>query len=452
MKPRTAREALLLCAGILIPALMVAFLGARALVNEWRDCRGSEQEELDSHAAFYLGMMLGFADDMTRLDLASGCSRANPQPHSPPRPPSAVPVSIAKRPPNAPPMPWTREKLALLPGVCEKVAALGVDAMTTTAFEIADETGRRLFASANWPEKPAMQGSVELAPPLGDGAIRTARADGGVAFRARLRRIATLGAIVLVLLVAAPLSTCAYLFHLLHHERRDAQSKIDFFDNVSHELKTPLAGIRLNAELLSQGRIADEKRRKGALDAIMIEADRLYGIVERLLDFRRLNKGSYRFSPVPFNLAEFVDSAPEREAIAAISRGRANVNVKFPGDVVLADPNALRHIGANLVSNAVKYSDGPIDIEVEGTQIRYKDRGPGIPGEAQKHIFERFYRVDNSITQKAGGIGIGLPIARLLARGMGGDVTYSCREGGGSVFTVSLKPFQQDCQKCRAFF
>ncbi|MBR4603692.1 MAG: ATP-binding protein, partial [Kiritimatiellae bacterium] len=138
--------------------------------------------------------------------------------------------------------------------------------------------------------------------------------------------------------------------------------------------------------------------------------------------------------------------------IAAISRGRANVNVKFPGDVVLADPNALRHIGANLVSNAVKYSDGPIDIEVEGAHIRYKDRGPGIPGEAQKHIFERFYRVDNSITQKAGGIGIGLPIARLLARGMGGDVTYSCREGGGSVFTVSLKPFQQDCQKCRAFF
>ena len=67
------------------------------------------------------------------------------------------------------------------------------------------------------------------------------------------------------------------------------------------------------------------------------------------------------------------------------------------------------------------------------------DRGPGIPFDAEDRIFERFYRIDNSLTRTASGMGIGLPISRALARGMGGDLMYSRRPGGGSVFTLTLK-------------
>ena len=105
----------------------------------------------------------------------------------------------------------------------------------------------------------------------------------------------------------------------------------------------------------------------------------------------------------------------------------------------MADKDALRQIGVNLVTNAVKYSDGEIEIEIEGPEIRWKDRGPGIPHGSEERIFERFYRVDNSLTQTTSGSGLGLPIARALARGMGGDLAYSPRPGGGSIFTLTLK-------------
>lgn len=92
----------------------------------------------------------------------------------------------------------------------------------------------------------------------------------------------------------------------------------------------------------------------------------------------------------------------------------------------------------NLVTNAVKYSEGEIEVEVEGNEIRYLDRGPGVPPGSEERIFERFYRIDDSLTRRENGSGLGLSIAHALARGMGGDLTYLPRPGGGSVFTLTL--------------
>ena len=222
-------------------------------------------------------------------------------------------------------------------------------------------------------------------------------------------------------------------------ERKLSQLKTDFIDNVSHELRTPLAGIRLNAELLAEDRIGDKTRRRGALEAILIESDRLSNMVENLLDFSRLEKGSRRYAITTFDLSGFISAPAEIQAIHAISNGRVRVTAKEPGVKVEADMDAIRQIGTNLVANALKYSDGEIDLEVDGPCIRYMDRGPGIPHGDEERIFERFYRVDNSLTRRTGGSGLGLTIARALARGMGGDLTYAHREGGGSVFTLHLK-------------
>ena len=124
------------------------------------------------------------------------------------------------------------------------------------------------------------------------------------------------------------------------------------------------------------------------------------------------------------------------EAIAAISNSRATVSAKHDGVKVLADVNILRQIGINLVTNAVKYTEGPIEIVAEGNELKYMDRGPGIARGDEERIFERFYRCDNSLERRVNGSGLGLSIARTLARGMGGDLKYTRRPGGGSIFTI----------------
>ncbi|MBQ6246791.1 MAG: HAMP domain-containing histidine kinase [Kiritimatiellae bacterium] len=308
-----------------------------------------------------------------------------------------------------------------------------------TAFEIQNIDGSRFFAEPDWPGRHDLTGRCDLGPPLGDKELVTARVDGGADFRFR-RNVLLVSAVAGSIFLTSSIILGAFmLLHMLRHERRDARAKADFFDNVSHELKTPLAGIRLNAELLSQGRIPNEELRRGALDAIMVESDRLTQMVDRLLDFSRVEKGTYRYRMERFDLAEFVGDAAELQAIAAISNGRARVSFKSKGTTVVADKNAVRQIGINLVTNAVKYSKDDIDIEVEGCEIRYMDRGPGIPHGEEERIFERFHRVDNQLTASECGSGLGLAIARGIAKGMGGDVAYSRRDGGGSVFTLSLR-------------
>ncbi len=307
------------------------------------------------------------------------------------------------------------------------------------AFEICEAEGTPLYATPDYPENPGLTGETPLAPPFGEGFLRVARPDGGAGVRAQAIRMLSIGACLLVLLVCALVTGGILLVRAVRRERRDARRKTDFIDNVSHELKTPLAGIRLNAELLAENRLPDEEKRRGALDAIIIESDRLSRMVSELLDFSRLEKGTRRYNLETFDLAAFVLDPAERQGIATVSQDRARLSAKGPGCKVVADKDAIRQIGINLVTNAVKYAEGEIDIEVEGTMVRYLDRGPGIPPGDEERIFERFYRVDNSLAQKTGGSGLGLSIARSLARGMGGDLTYSSRPGGGSIFTLTLK-------------
>lgn len=112
----------------------------------------------------------------------------------------------------------------------------------------------------------------------------------------------------------------------------------------------------------------------------------------------------------------FATQDSERQAVTAISQGRARITAKGEGTPVMADKGAIRQIGVNLVTNAFKYSTGGIEIEVAGPEIRYMDRGPGIPRESEDRIFERFYRVDNSLAQATSGSGLGLGADDFIAK------------------------------------
>ena len=353
------------------------------------------------------------------------------------------PYSMPQNPANKPKPLHSRryspasEESSPIADVCEKVRREIPGIEGDIAFEVLDRHGECIFTTPDWPASPAVAGEIHLGPPGGNGTLRVARVDGS-AMRTRAVAIAAAGAAIVLLLVAALVSGGILLIKTLRRERRESRMKTDFIDNVSHELNTPLAGIRLTAELLAEGRIPEGERRHGALQSILTESDRLSRMVSELLDFSRLEKGTRRYSIETFDLAEFASGPAEAQGVDSISRGRARIVVKGEGALVSADKDAIRQIGINLVGNAVKYSDGPIDVEVEGNVVRFMDRGRGIPPECTERIFERFYRVDNSLTRREGGSGLGLPIARALARGMGGDLTYLPRPGGGSVFKLTL--------------
>ena len=238
------------------------------------------------------------------------------------------------------------------------------------------------------------------------------------------------------------------LLRAARRERLDALRKTDFVDNVSHELKTPLSGIRLSAELLAEGRLPDGPRRDKAVRSILAESDRLDRLVSNLLDFGRLERGRRRFDLCKVDFGELLGEMLNDEC--RMPNGGANIQHSAfsiqhceRGLAALADPDAVRRILSNLFDNAAKYAPGaPPEVTVRaaenGVEVVVADRGPGVPPGLEEKVFERFFRADDSLARRANGSGIGLSLARGLARGMGGDLTCRPRSGGGAEFVLTL--------------
>ena len=247
-----------------------------------------------------------------------------------------------------------------------------------------------------------------------------------------------IGAALLALVLLSLVAGGYVLLRAARRERLDALRKTDFVDNVSHELKTPLSGIRLSAELLAEGRLPDGPRRDKAVRSILAESDRLDRLVSNLLDFGRLERGRRRFDLQRVDLVALLEDM-QAEAAA----GGFDLQPGERGLAALADPDAVRRILSNLFDNAAKYAPGaPPEVTVRaaenGIEVVVADRGPGVPPGLEEKVFERFFRADDSLARRANGSGIGLSLARGLARGMGGDLIYRPRDGGGAEFVLTL--------------
>ena len=261
-----------------------------------------------------------------------------------------------------------------------------------------------------------------------------------------------IGAALLALVLLSLVAGGYVLLRAARRERLDALRKTDFVDNVSHELKTPLSGIRLSAELLAEGRLPDGPRRDKAVRSILAESDRLDRLVSNLLDFGRLERGRRRFDLQRVDLAALLEEMGA-EGDPATRHSWFVTRHCERGLAALADPDAVRRILSNLFDNAAKYAPGaPPEVSVRtagtarsessphrgGVEVVVADRGPGVPPGLEEKIFERFFRADDSLARRANGSGIGLSLARGLARGMGGDLIYRPREGGGAEFVLTL--------------
>jgi two-component system sensor histidine kinase SenX3 len=226
-------------------------------------------------------------------------------------------------------------------------------------------------------------------------------------------------------------------------ERRRLEAvRRDFVANISHELKTPVGALGVLAETLGDENDPDVVRRLA--ERIHHEAFRVNRMIDDLLELSRI-EAEERPSREPVPVALIVADALERSRGAADAR-RIDVKVDdAAGDVaVIGDRTQLVSALANLVDNAVKYSDpgSPVEVRtrrVDGSvEIEVEDHGIGIPSRDLDRIFERFYRVDRARSRGTGGTGLGLAIVRHVANNHEGSVRVDSREGDGSTFTLVL--------------
>ena len=233
-----------------------------------------------------------------------------------------------------------------------------------------------------------------------------------------------------------------------HHEALDAEKravelKDEFVSMVSHELRTPLTSIGGFADTLRESWANLPAKEVDEFLLIMRgEANHLSNLVEDILVIPRLEAGRLRLEPkeIPlrneaFEVARLVFAGTTRE-----------LQVDIPADIsVVADPNRLRQIFRNLLENARKYGGDQVLITGESTGDTYKvviaDNGPGIPVEDRDRIFEHFEQAVKG-DSRSEGVGLGLPIARKLARAMGGDLWFEPRfpTGAQFLFTVEMSP------------
>jgi len=234
----------------------------------------------------------------------------------------------------------------------------------------------------------------------------------------------------------------ALLLSDLEESRRLDQVRRDFVANVSHELKTPVAGIRALAETAATAFAADDlSTARRFIERLGTEAARLSGLVSDLLDLSRVEAGAeLQMASVP--LAPLLTEAADRARPVAEVKG-IELNVVSPDMVIEADPSQLSMAVKNLVDNAVRYSEGgTVHISSECRTgciaVTVTDEGIGIPSTEIPRIFERFYRVDKARSRATGGTGLGLAIVRHVAENHGGKVEVSSELGVGSTFTLLL--------------
>ena len=242
---------------------------------------------------------------------------------------------------------------------------------------------------------------------------------------------------------------------LVREIRRNEQHD-SFINAVTHELKTPIASIRLYLETL-QRREVDETQRREFYGSMLLDTDRLLHTVEQVLKAGAAaqKKGPRMRSPVEFNtlVRECMELARVRHHLQAADLGYCEPSplssssaVQNDGGAwVLGDAEELRTAVSNLLDNAVKYSPDGVHISVEletpdeeRVVLRVRDRGVGIPQPELKRIFKRFYRVTQRSLSQVKGTGLGLFIVRSIARKHGGRV-FAESEGAGKGTTVTLE-------------
>jgi signal transduction histidine kinase len=250
-----------------------------------------------------------------------------------------------------------------------------------------------------------------------------------------------LGALLLTLIISGVVLNTIFLVREI---RRNAQHDA-FINAVTHELKTPVASIRLYLETL-QTRPVDEARRKEFYRIMLDDSERLLSTIEQVLRTGRMGASSRKLNLERLDLGGVVEECLARARKLYHAPAEALEYRPGPPVTVMADPDDVRAAVSNLIDNAVKYSGKQIQVTVETASVdgkyvavRVRDRGMGIPKSELKQIFKRFYRAPGPMAKHVKGTGLGLYIVRSVAKRHGGRAwAESEGPGHGSTFVLQL--------------
>ncbi len=306
---------------------------------------------------------------------------------------------------------------------------------------VLDARGRLVYARA--PLEQAIQiGSVPLGEALPTWRLALYQPPGTLPWDAVRRQVVLFSAAfgLLLLVIAAGLGAT---YRLVRRETEMAELKADFVANVSHDLKTPLALIRMFGETLEMGRVPDEAARQEYYRVITRESERLSRLLDNVLDFSRIERGRRTYDLAPGAVSPIVYDTLEAFAYI-LTRQKFSVKVDVATDLpeVPLDADAVGQALANLVDNAIKYSGDRRVLRMEAglrdgnLAVSVADEGVGIPAQEQERIFEKFYRIGRSETQGKRGSGVGLALVWHIMEAHGGRVTVESQPGRGSRFTL----------------
>ena len=222
------------------------------------------------------------------------------------------------------------------------------------------------------------------------------------------------------------------------------QSRNQFVSNASHELKTPLATMKIMIESLIYQPDMDKNLRTEFMTDINNEIDRLSAIVSDLLTLVQMDSQNVKLTRENLSIAQLIKDNAHRLTPIANQKGQKIVLQLQDSCDIYADKSKLNQVIYNLMENAVKYTQASgvirVSLQRQGRNAIFKvsDNGPGIPKENLPHIFDRFYRVDKARSREKGGTGLGLSIVHQLVLLHGGAISVESEEGKGATFIVEL--------------
>jgi two-component system phosphate regulon sensor histidine kinase PhoR len=336
--------------------------------------------------------------------------------------------------------------------VKEAMPALFSETATPSRVNVVDEDGRIIYGP------PLRSGEFTVGvrfPTTLYGWRVQVSPSGSDELMARVQNRATLELIMVVLSSAVIVLGVVVILLAAERERRVSAMKSEFVANVSHELKTPLALVRMFAEMLQTGRASSDEKRQQYLDIIMSESERLSALIENVLDFARVERGRQAYEFAEGDVGESVSKAvnvyryrAEREGIELATELEPNL------PITRIDDRALQLAVINLLDNALKYAAGSNKVTVRAQRengsvvVRVVDRGPGVPAEDRERIFERFVRGSAARSGQGGrpirGSGIGLALVKHIAESHGGRAwvdprpVESAGSNPGASFAISI--------------
>jgi signal transduction histidine kinase len=293
------------------------------------------------------------------------------------------------------------------------------------------------------PQTRNTEATVAMSGPFENYFVRVSPTENGPVVWAE--RFVSLEIAFIVVMALAIIVASALVLRYTTRQLELAQLKSGFVSNVSHELKTPIALIRLAVETLEMGRVSSDVEREKFIATIGRETLRLSRLVDNILDFARIEAGQKVLKFETVDAVALVRETLDSFRLRLEDQGFA-VSTDLPESLppVRADPTALSHCLLNLFDNAIKYSRERREVRIsaalreEFVAVAVADKGIGITPADQKRIFEKFVRVETGLVHDVKGAGLGLSLVDQIMRAHGGRVEVSSTPGEGSTFTLLI--------------